>query len=195
MSSKLKIIFLLICLLISILIIRYLNVDKDFSNLALGEETTTVYAKDVQDRSIHVSSIDSLNKQTILHVWNINGNNLVSSKVLANGNTRKFFYLNNFKENCYHFLSLNIDNIENIKEINLNLRLLTDTGIEKISQKKIGFESPHLLINVEKEFEFIKDLNYGSAIIQLESYDHNINGSFLYCSKDGVVAVDHLTGG
>ena len=127
--------------------------------------------------------------------WNINGNNLVSSKVLANGNTRKFFYLNNFKENCYHFLSLNIDNIENIKEINLNLRLLTDTGIEKISQKKIGFESPHLLINVEKEFEFIKDLNYGSAIIQLESYDHNINGSFLYCSKDEVIAVDHLTGG
>ena len=33
MSPKLKIIFIIICLIISILIIRYINVDKDFSNL------------------------------------------------------------------------------------------------------------------------------------------------------------------
>ncbi len=60
MTPKLKIFFYIISFIISILIITYLNVDKDFSNLALGEETTTVYAKDIQDRSIHVSSIDSL---------------------------------------------------------------------------------------------------------------------------------------
>ena len=66
MSPKLKIIFIIICLIISILIIRYINVDKDFSNLALGKETTTVFAKDLQGRTIHISTIDSFNKQIIL---------------------------------------------------------------------------------------------------------------------------------
>ena len=107
MSSKLKIIFLLICLLISILIIRYLNVDKDFSNLALGEETTTVYAKDVQDRSIHISSIDSLNKQTILHVWNINGNKNVSL-VLGNSQAHSINQIKTNDVNYLEFLDKNI---------------------------------------------------------------------------------------
>ncbi len=102
MSSKLKIIFFIISFIISILIIRYLNVDKDFSNFALGKETTTVYAKDVQDRLIHVSSIDSLNKQTILHVWNSNGNKDVSL-VLGNSQTHS---INQIKTNDVNYLEI-----------------------------------------------------------------------------------------
>ena len=104
MFSKLKIIFILTSFVISILTIRSLKVDEDFSNLALGKETTTVFAKDAQDRSIHVSTIDSLNKQTILHVWNTNGNKDVSL-VLGNSQTHSINQIKTNEVNYLEFLN------------------------------------------------------------------------------------------
>jgi hypothetical protein len=102
MSSKLKIIIILISFVISILTIRYLKVDEDFSNLALGKETSTVFAKNVQGKTIHVSAIDSLNKQIILHAWNSNGNKDVLL-VLGNSQTHS---INQIKTNDVNYLEI-----------------------------------------------------------------------------------------
>lgn len=127
--------------------------------------------------------------------WIVNDSKLVSQETDSAGNTRKFFYLNKYKENCFHYLSLNIDKIKNKNSINLNIRLLVDNGVEQLIQKKIDFTKPHLLLIMEEEFSILKNLDYKNAVIQIESFDNNINGSFLYCNQDGTIAVDHLTGG
>jgi hypothetical protein len=127
--------------------------------------------------------------------WEIKGSKFVSNETNPTGNTRKFFYLNKYKEDCFHYLSLNIDKIKNKDFLRLNIRLLTDSGIEKLIQKKIHFNKPHLFIKIEEEFIDLKNLDYKNAIIQIESFDNNINGSFLYQNNNGTIAVDHLTGG
>lgn len=109
MSPKLKITFFIICLLISILIIRFINIENDFSNLALGEATSTVYAKDSEDRSIHVSVIDSLNKKTIFDTWKINGKKDVTL-VLGNSQTHSINQMKVDEVNYLEFLDKQIVN-------------------------------------------------------------------------------------
>lgn len=108
MSSKLKIIFIVISFVISTLIIRFLRVDEDFSNLALGKETTTVFAKDIQGEIIHVSTIDSLNKQIILNAWNSNGNKDVFL-VLGNSQTHSINQIKTNDVNYLEYLDKSID--------------------------------------------------------------------------------------
>ncbi len=127
--------------------------------------------------------------------WILSDSKLIPREVKSLGNTRKFFYLNKYNQDCTHYLSLNIDRIKNKKFLNLNIRLLIDNGVEQIFQRKVKFDKPHIILNLEEEFGILKNLNYKYAVVQIESFDHNVNGSLLYYNKDGTIAVDHLTGG
>ncbi len=127
--------------------------------------------------------------------WTLSDSKLIPREVKSLGNTRKFFYLNKYNQDCTHYLSLNIDRIKNKKFLNLNIRLLIDNGVEQIFQRKVKFDKPHIILNLEEEFGILKNLNYKYAVVQIESFDHNVNGSLLYYNKDGTIAVDHLTGG
>ena len=126
--------------------------------------------------------------------WTIKNKLLIPNEKKRSGNTRKFFYINNHKYDCNHYLVLNINKVENIETFNLNLRFLSDTGDEKINQIKINFKEPLLIINVEEEIKKFDRFCYKNAIIQIESLDDNINGSMIYISKNGLAA-DHLSGG
>ena len=126
--------------------------------------------------------------------WSIEKNKLVSNKIKENGNTRKFFHISNNYHKEKNYLILNIDKISDKKELNINLRFLTDKGFEQIKQLKINFEQPLYIKNINEIFENFEDIVYKCGVVQIESLDHNINGSMLSISKENI-AVDHLTGG
>jgi len=124
--------------------------------------------------------------------WDINKNHF-PKKISSGGNTRKFFFISK-KNESNHILILNNALIENKEFINLYIRILTDNFEEHIIQKQLDAEIPCTIINIEKEILLLDNLNFQNAIIQLESYDHNVDGSMMYVNKNSI-AIDHLTGG
>lgn len=125
--------------------------------------------------------------------WDIS-KNYFSTEISSDGNTRKFFLINKNKDQSNHFLVLNNVLIENKEFINLYIRILTDNYEEFVIKKKLENKTPCTIINLEKDILFLKDLKFENAIIQLESYEHNIDGSVI-CVNENAIAVDHLTGG
>ena len=113
--------------------------------------------------------------------------------VESNGNTRKFFFFGKTDETNY-ILVLNNCSLKNSKSIDLKLHILTDNNEEFILNKKLESCKPCTIINLNEDLIFLKNKTFKNAIIQLESYDYNIDGSMLHVNKD-YIASDHLTGG
>ena len=138
----------------------------------------------------------SLGDQVHAHNTNssIKEKRLISSPIKENGNTRKFFHVGNNDYNEKNYLILHIDKILDKKELNINLRFLTDTGIERIKQLKINFDKIIHIVDINQTFEGYKNIINKCGVVQVESYDHNINGSMITVNNENI-AVDHLTGG
>ena len=111
MSSKLKISIYLISFIISIFIIKYSFEDKNLSNLALGEDTSTYFAKNKNNNSIHVSNIDSLTKSRIIETWKNNGEKDISL-VLGNSQTHSINQMQLGEFNYLEILEKNITNTQ-----------------------------------------------------------------------------------
>lgn len=124
--------------------------------------------------------------------WNPKENNFIGP-IESNGNTRKFFFFSK-TDGTNNFLALNNYSLKNSKSINIKLHILTDNNEEFIVNKKIGCDKPCTILDLNEDLIFLKNKAFKNAIIQLESYDYNIDGSMLHINKD-YIASDHLTGG
>ena len=128
--------------------------------------------------------------------WEIN-DNLLMSKGETKGTSRKFGYILKRKnQNQSDFFNLHINPKKNNYEVEIVLRLLTDTDNENIKKMKLKIDKPIINLNIRKIFSNLDESMKKVAVVQLESKTDEINGNFLRIdSEKKVVATDHLTGG
>lgn len=87
--------------------VKYLFSSKDLSELALGEGTSTYFARDKYNNAIHISNIDSLSKWEVLNNWKNNGKKDVIL-VLGNSQTHS---INQMKIGEYNYIEILRENI------------------------------------------------------------------------------------
>ena len=102
MSSKIKILIYLVSVLITVVIIKFSFTEKEFSDFALGNNTSTYFATDKNKKSIHVSNIDSIAKSKIFETWKSNGEKDVAL-VLGNSQTHA---INQIQDNEFNYLEI-----------------------------------------------------------------------------------------
>lgn len=103
MSSKTKILIYLFSFLVTITIVKFSFKDENLSNLALGKNTSTYYAKDTNKNNIHVSNIDSVAKSKIIKTWKLNGRKNVTL-ILGNSQTHSINQMQNGEYNYVEIL-------------------------------------------------------------------------------------------
>ena len=169
-----------------------------FSEIIIGSYTLFVKFNSIGHSYFNCFYNNKLNIGDQVHShdsnWIVRDDQILPIEINSNGNTRKFFHIDKSNNTQKDYLILNIDKIKNKKYINLTLRLITDLRIEKIKQLEINYTMPILVLQIDQIFKDIDRYVNKCAIIQIESFDHNINGSMLKMDNKNI-AVDHLTGG
>lgn len=109
MNSHKKITAIISSLLLSVIILRLSDVNQNLSEFALGDNTSTYFAKDINDNIIHISNIDSISVSEIQKIF-LNNNKKDVLFILGNSQTHSINQMNNGEVNYVELISNEIEN-------------------------------------------------------------------------------------